>query len=601
MDVPKLTEGSLKVIMQGGQIDKPVMQVLGCKLLPSGNSSSKERYRLLLSDGVNYITFAMLTTQVHSGELSSFSIIRINKYVSTVINNTGKSEKKLLVLLDIDVLVDGSKLEKIGEPLQLPDSLEQIESSNHSNNNVSNVSKPVVSGSSSVAPKKNGIDLNSTSLQDCLHNPIASISPYQNKWVIKARVSNKSAIRTWSNSRGEGKLFSMDLIDESGEIRATAFRDLVDKFYDMIEVDKVYYISKCLAKMANKQYTSIKNDYELTLTNDTIIQPCEDDIDEIPQTQFNFISIDKISNIVTGSMVDVIGVCKSATDVQTFNAKSTGRELKKREVTLVDTTNTGVSLTLWGADAEKFEDTSNPIVALKGVKVGEFGGGKNISLIGGSIMRVNPDIPEAHKLRGWFDNDGMGLEVNNISARTGGGNFQTEWMNLRAVKEAGLGRSERGDYYQVKATVILLRSDKMLYKACANEGCNKKVVDLENGMFRCEKCAREYPGFKYRLLGSANISDWSGNQWISMFSSEVEKIIGATAEEAGNAVQMDMNALAEIGNKANFKQFVFKCRAKYESYNDETRLKTVAVRVDTINYKEYNNHLITRIKQLMSE
>lgn len=56
------------------------------------------------------------------------------------------------------------------------------------------------------------------------------------RWVIKVRVTNKSAIRTWSNSRGEGKLFSMDLIDESGEIRCTAFRDMCDKFYDMIEV-----------------------------------------------------------------------------------------------------------------------------------------------------------------------------------------------------------------------------------------------------------------------------------------------------------------------------------------------------------------------------
>lgn len=54
--------------------------------------------------------------------------------------------------------------------------------------------------------------------------------------MIKVRVTNKSPIKTWSNSRGEGKLFSMDLIDESGEIRCTAFRDMCDKFYDMIEV-----------------------------------------------------------------------------------------------------------------------------------------------------------------------------------------------------------------------------------------------------------------------------------------------------------------------------------------------------------------------------
>jgi len=54
--------------------------------------------------------------------------------------------------------------------------------------------------------------------------------------VIKARVTSKTPVRTWANARGEGKLFSMDLIDESGEIRATAFKEQCDKYYDMIEV-----------------------------------------------------------------------------------------------------------------------------------------------------------------------------------------------------------------------------------------------------------------------------------------------------------------------------------------------------------------------------
>lgn len=38
------------------------------------------------------------------------------------------------------------------------------------------------------------------------------------RWTIRARVTNKSAIRTWSNSRGDGKLFSMDIVDESVRI-----------------------------------------------------------------------------------------------------------------------------------------------------------------------------------------------------------------------------------------------------------------------------------------------------------------------------------------------------------------------------------------------
>ena len=46
--------------------------------------------------------------------------------------------------------------------------------------------------------------------------------PRQNKWTIKARVTSKGDIRTWNKSTGSGKLFSFDLMDDSGEIRVCA-------------------------------------------------------------------------------------------------------------------------------------------------------------------------------------------------------------------------------------------------------------------------------------------------------------------------------------------------------------------------------------------
>jgi hypothetical protein len=64
-----------------------------------------------------------------------------------------------------------------------------------------------------------------------------TISPF--RWMIKARVMNKSPITTWSNSRGGGKLFSMELVDKSGRIRCAAFRKEVDKFYDALVVSVV--------------------------------------------------------------------------------------------------------------------------------------------------------------------------------------------------------------------------------------------------------------------------------------------------------------------------------------------------------------------------
>ena len=83
--------------------------------------------------------------------------------------------------------------------------------------------------------------------------PITAITPYFNAWLIKARVTSKANKRNWSNARGEGCVFSFDVIDQSGEIRVNAFNNEVNKFYDLIQPNKVYYISKGTVKTANKK------------------------------------------------------------------------------------------------------------------------------------------------------------------------------------------------------------------------------------------------------------------------------------------------------------------------------------------------------------
>lgn len=122
------------------------------------------------------------------------------------------------------------------------------------------------------------------------------------RWSIKARVTNKSTIRTYSNARGEGKLFNVELIDNTGEIRANGFNEQVDKFYEMLQIDQVYYISKANLKTANKQYCKLDNDYEMTFNNETMIQPCEE-TDNLPRMNLNLIKINEISNRVANDFV----------------------------------------------------------------------------------------------------------------------------------------------------------------------------------------------------------------------------------------------------------------------------------------------------------
>lgn len=66
------------------------------------------------------------------------------------------------------------------------------------------------------------------------------------RWTIKARVTSKADIRRWSNAKGEGTLFSIDLLDnQNTEIRATFFKDACDKFFPLIEQGKVCHRLFC--------------------------------------------------------------------------------------------------------------------------------------------------------------------------------------------------------------------------------------------------------------------------------------------------------------------------------------------------------------------
>lgn len=68
-------------------------------------------------------------------------------------------------------------------------------------------------------------------------------------------------------------------------------------------MDKIYYISKCQVKVADKRFSSLKNDFELTFNNETQVQECQEVDTSIPTTQFNFMPIDKIANIEVNTMI----------------------------------------------------------------------------------------------------------------------------------------------------------------------------------------------------------------------------------------------------------------------------------------------------------
>lgn len=84
------------------------------------------------------------------------------------------------------------------------------------------------------------------------------------------------------------------------QIQATCFNEAARKFYDKFELGKVYYISKGNLKVANKQFNTVKNDYEMTLNENSEVEEVSNEAAFVPATKFDFVPIDELGPYVNG-------------------------------------------------------------------------------------------------------------------------------------------------------------------------------------------------------------------------------------------------------------------------------------------------------------
>ncbi|KAJ2792775.1 Replication factor A protein 1, partial [Coemansia guatemalensis] len=419
--------------------------------------------------------------------------------------------------------------------------------------------KPAVYGSAPQAPVHTGPT-------PALH-PIKDLNPYHNRWTIRARVTQKSPVRSWSknNNTNQGRLFSINLLDETGEIRATAFTQQVDRLYPLFEVGKVYYISNAQVKMARQQFSNLNNEYELTFEDSTVVEQCVD-ATAVPQENFNFVPLASLMKFEKGNVVDVLCVLRQIGEVSQITAKTGDRQMIKRDLLVVDKSGFQVRATLWGEEAKTFDMPEDSIVAFKGMRVGDFGG-RTLSLPSvGSMVRA-PDITEAHALQGWYDSVGRTTNFQSFDASASGGQRQdTPLKTMAQVRDENLGGTDRPDYFDVKGTIVYIRSSSPLsYPACASPDCNKKMIeDSTSGQWRCEKCQRSFAAPEYRYLFSLNVSDETGQNWLQCFNDSGELILGCKAGEMVQLQNSDEAAFNQRIADATFREFKFRCRAKTE-------------------------------------
>lgn len=441
--------------------------------------------------------------------------------------------------------------------------------------------------------------------------PIASLNMYQNRWTIRARVTAKSDIRTWSNAKGEGSLFSVDLLDSSNmDIRATFFKEAVDKFYTMLQEGKVFTFSGGRLKLANAQFNTCKSNFEITFDQNSEIH-LDNDAGDIKEQVYDFVKIANLEQFEANKNVDILAIVKHVGDPATLMSKKSGQELTKCDFILIDDSDVEVNLTVWGEKAQRApaEYANCPVVAFRRARVSDYGG-KSLSASG--PIHISPNVPQAFQLLEWWKAVGSTHgSSKSLSASSGGGGKMdslAERKDIASIKGDNLGYAgDKPDWISFKGTVTFLKKDKeggAWYTACPNdkEPCKNrfKVTQTTDGQWYCDKCLSTYATCVRRWIFSGTVADDTSSTWVSVFNEQAEVLLNATADQVYETTSSDMGGgdqdkYDSFFSQATNTEWIFKCKVKNEMVQDEQRVKTSVYSLLPVDYVKESRDLLAAL------
>lgn len=592
-----------------------VVQIVDLK--PVGN-----RYTFSASDGnmkVKAILQSSLSSEVISGNIQNLGLIRILDYSLNDIPN--KSDKYIIVTkceyvspaLEMEIKTD-VKTEGSGISLKPKQDIDVKHEIVREEPGI--VLKPkqemVTKSAAQIVHEQHGNMAPATRMSMTRRVlPLVSLNPYQGNWTIRVRLTSKGNLRSYKNARGEGHVFNVELTDEDGtEIQATMFNEAARKFFDKFQLGKVYFISKGTLRVANKMFKTVQNDYEMTLNENSVVEEAGSEATFVPETKYNFVQIDQLGPYVNGKeLVDVIGVVQNVSPTMSIRRKSNNESIPKRDITIADETRKSVVVSLWNDHAtnigQQLLDIADqfPVVAIKSLKVGDFQG-VSLSAVSKSAVMINPVIPEAKKMRSWYDSDGKGTSMASVGSgmsplNTGLRSMHSDRVSLSHISNNPSLGAEKPVFFSIKGYISFIKPDQtMWYRACKT--CNKKVTEAIGSGFWCEGCQKNDADCSLRYIMVVKVSDASGEAWLSTFNEQAEKIIGCSADELDNLKSQlgEDNPYQLKLKEATWSPHLFRISVAQSEYMNEKRQRITVRAVAPVDFAAEARFLLDEISKL---
>ena len=500
--------------------------------------------------------------------------------------------------------------------------------------------------------KNNNININNSiekekteytnySQDEKVYTSLKLLTTLSKDYKLLVKVTSKGEVKQYKS--GKGKLFSFVIMDELGnKMQAVAFDKIVDKFKDEIIENDIYEISGGYIRTSDKRFDPPGSDYKLILTESTtIIKKMDEEKnfeDKFTDPDNKFWSLSEVKDAPVNTIVNVVCVIGDKGETNYKDTKSGSILIRKMFV--LDQSNEKMELTLW-RNLTQLNLNNGDILVCKKIRVNDFGG-KNLTSTTESKIFINPiisDFPELTKeiqtLKLFSEqnelNKGISQEIKNnnsnnknnentnnnkkkeeiksniINNNISTNNIQKKEYNDKIVyidyildemnKYIMTDFDHRFPFYKIRATVTHLgHTEKNFYPGCPNRECNRKLT-FANGDWICQSCRQSFKNPRYYYSLNIRVKDCSSEYWVDIFGKPAEMIMNINADDYRNIlINRDEEKLGQISDGVEYKEFYFLLKVRLNKYNDTTKKKFTATKIERINKKENTGRLVNDIK-----
>ena len=471
---------------------------------------------------------------------------------------------------------------------------------------------------------------------DKVYTSLKLLTTLSKDYKLLVKVTSKGEIKQYRN--GKGKLFSFVIMDELGnKMQVVGFDKIADKFKDEIVENNIYEITGGYIRTADKRFDPPGSDYKLILNESSVITLKNDDEknfkDKFEDPDNKFWNLTEIKEAPINTIANVVCV---VTDKGETNYKDTkSGSILIRKLFVLDQSNEKMELTLW-RNLTQLNINNGDILVCKKVRVNDFGG-KNLTSTTESKIFINPiitDFPEISKeiqsLKVFSEQNELNKGINQEQQNNNEKKKDIIINNNNSMNKSEINNSSnnltpkkefndkivyidyileemnkyiltdfdhRFPFYKIRATVTHLgHTEKNFYPGCPNRECNRKLT-YSNGDWICQSCRQSFKFPKYYYSLNIRVKDCSSEYWVDIFGKPAEMIMNISADDYRNIlVNRDEEKLGQISEGVEYKEFYFLLKVRLNKYNDTTKKKFTATKIEKINKKENTIKLINDIK-----